>query len=529
MTTQVLSGGTIVDGTGADRFRADVTVSEGIITEIAPPGTSESLGPRIDVTGLVVAPGFIDMHAHSDLAVVNDPEHTAKVWQGVTCEVLGQDGLSYAPVTDQTLPQIVSQIAGWNGEPDVAPEWRTVAQYLATVDRGAPVNVAYLVPHGNVRMEVLGTEQRAPTVDELQRMIAIVTQGLADGAAGLSTGLTYTPGMYADDDEIVALCGPVRDAGGYYCPHHRNYGRSVVQGYQDCLSIAKCADVALHLAHCHVNYLQNAGRAIEVLDAIDAAVAQDGLDVSLDSYPYLAGATYLAALLPSWVHAGGADAVVSRLQDPETRRRILYEIEVSGSDGSHNMPVDWTTISVSGVADERSAWAVGATIAELASARDEEPGALFCNLLVADRLGVGCLVHVGNEDNVRAIMRHRAHTAGSDGILVGARPHPRGWGTFPRYLGTYVRELGILRLEECVAHLTSRPARRLRMVDRGVLRVGAVADIVVFDADTIDATGTYDDPRRQPQGIQHVMVNGEYTLRDGHRTDRLPGRAIRRA
>ncbi|HEY5049367.1 MAG TPA: amidohydrolase family protein, partial [Acidothermaceae bacterium] len=327
----------------------------------------------------------------------------------------------------------------------------------------------------------------------------------------------------------VALCEPVRDAGGYYCPHHRNYGRSVVQGYQDCLSIAKCADVALHLAHCHVNYLQNAGRAIEVLDAIDAAVAQDGLDVSLDSYPYLAGATYLAALLPSWVHAGGADAVVSRLQDPETRRRILYEIEVSGSDGSHNMPVDWTTISVSGVADERSAWAVGATIAELASARDEEPGALFCNLLVADRLGVGCLVHVGNEDNVRAIMRHRAHTAGSDGILVGARPHPRGWGTFPRYLGTYVRELGILRLEECVAHLTSRPARRLRMVDRGVLRVGAVADIVVFDADTIDATGTYDDPRRQPQGIQHVMVNGEYTLRDGHRTDRLPGRAIRRA
>ena len=178
MTAQILTGGTIVDGTGAGRFRADVTVSDGIITELAPPGTAESLGPRIDVTGLVVAPGFIDMHAHSDLAVVNDPEHTAKVWQGVTCEVLGQDGLSYAPVTDQTLPQLVAQLAAWNGEPDAAPEWRTVAQYLACVDRGAPVNVAYLVPHGNVRMEVLGTEQRAPTPGELEQMIALVTQGL---------------------------------------------------------------------------------------------------------------------------------------------------------------------------------------------------------------------------------------------------------------------------------------------------------------------------------------------------------------
>jgi N-acyl-D-amino-acid deacylase len=529
MTTHVLNGGTIVDGTGATRFRADVTVSDGIVTEIARPGTAQSLGARVDVTGLVVAPGFIDMHAHSDLAVVNDPEHTAKVWQGVTCEVLGQDGLSYAPVTDQTLPQLVSQIAGWNGEPDEAPAWRTVAEYLARVDVGAPVNVAYLVPHGNVRMAVMGTEQRAPTPDELQRMIAMVAQGMADGAVGLSTGLTYTPGMYADDDEIVALLGPVRDAGGYYCPHHRNYGRSVVQGYLDCLTIAKRADVALHLAHCHVNYPENAGRASEVLNAIDAAVAHDGLDVSLDTYPYLAGATYLAALLPSWVHAGGTDAVVARLIDPEARRRILYEIEVSGSDGSHDMPVDWATISVSGVAEPRSAWAVGATIAALASARDEDPGALFCDLLVADRLGVGCLVHVGNEDNVRTVMRHRAHTAGSDGILVGQRPHPRGWGTFPRYLGTYVRELGILTLEECVAHLTSRPARRLRLTDRGVLRPGAVADIVIFDADTIAATATYDDPRRQPQGIQHVMVNGEYTLLDGRRTDRLPGHALRRA
>jgi N-acyl-D-amino-acid deacylase len=525
MTTYVLTGGTVVDGIGSPGFRAEVTVSGGVITEVGPATTS--LGERIPVDGLVVAPGFIDMHAHSDLAVVNDPEHTAKVWQGVTLEVLGQDGLGYAPVTDATLPQIVAQITAWNGKPAVDPSWRSIADYLDLVDLGAPVNVAYLVPHGNVRLEVVGTEQRAPTASELQRMTRLVAGGLADGAVGLSAGLTYTPGMYADDDEIVALLSPVRATGGYYCPHHRNYGSTVVQGYVDCLEIARRAEVSLHLAHCHVNFPQNAGRAGEVLAAIDEATERHGLDVSLDSYPYLAGATYLGSLLPSWAHAGGVDATIARLHDPPTRARILHDIEVVGSDGSHNMPVDWSTITVSGVTDPALSWAVGADLEVLATQRGEPAGQVFCELLIGDRLGSGCLVGVGNEGNVREIMRHPAHTGGSDGILVGARPHPRGWGTFPRYLGTYVRELGILSLEECVAHLTSRPARRLRLPDRGVVRAGYAADLVVFDPQTVAATATYDDPKQQPIGIPHVLVNGEFTLRDGVRTDRRPGRSLR--
>jgi N-acyl-D-amino-acid deacylase len=525
VTAYVLAGGTVVDGTGSARFDADVTVVDGVITEVARGATT--IGRRIDVSGLFVAPGFIDMHAHSDLAVVNDPDHTAKVWQGVTLEVLGQDGLGYAPVTDETLPHIVAQITGWNGRPDVEPRWRSVGDYLDVVDRGAPVNVAYLVPHGNVRLAILGTAQRAPTASELRRMTGIVAQGLADGAAGLSVGLTYTPGMYADDDELVSLLEPVRAAGGYYCPHHRNYGSAVVQGYRDCLEIAHRAGVSLHLAHCHVNFPQNAGRAGEVLAAIDDATERYGLDVTLDTYPYLAGATYLGSLLPSWAHEGGVDAAVARLQDPQTRARILHEIEVTGSDGSHNMPVDWTTITVSGVTDPALSWAVGSTLAELAALRSEPAGQVCCELLVRDRLGSGCLVGVGNEDNVREIMRHRAHTGGSDGILVGDRPHPRGWGTFPRYLGHYSRELGLFSLEECVAHLTSRPARRLRLGDRGVVRAGAAADLVVFDPATVAATSTYDDPKRQPTGIQHVLVNGEFTLRAGVRTDLLPGRSLR--
>lgn len=523
----VLVGGSVVDGTGAPAFDADVVVADGRIIEVAPPGTTDATGPRIDVTGLMIAPGFIDMHAHSDLAVLADPAHEAKVWQGVTLEVLGQDGLSYAPVTDVTLAQLLGQLAGWNGTPELDYDWRSVGEYLDRIDRGTAVNAAYLVPHGNVRLAVLGTEQRPPSEAELERMVELVAQGMTEGAVGLSAGLTYTPGMYAEDSEIAALCAPVREAGGYYCPHHRNYGARVVEAYVECLEIARTTGVALHLAHCHVNFPQNAGRAHEVLEAIDAATERHGVDVSLDTYPYLAGATYLSALLPSWVHAGGTEAALGRLTDPEQRSRILHEIEVVGADGHHGMPMDWETVVVASVTDPACDWAVGSSIARLGAERGTNPGQVFCDLLIADRLGSGCLVHVGNEDNVRTIMQHRAHTGGSDGILVGARPHPRGWGTFPRYLGTYVRELGVLGLEECISHLTSRAARRLGLRDRGVVQAGAVADLAVFDPRTIAARSTYEDPRRQPEGMQHVLVNGVFTLRDGRRTDHVPGRSIR--
>ncbi|PRY00812.1 N-acyl-D-amino-acid deacylase family protein [Allonocardiopsis opalescens] len=524
----LLRGGTVVDGTGGPPRRADVLIRDGRIASMERHRPGFPLPQHtIDVGGLVVAPGFIDMHSHSDLAVLADPEHIAKVAQGVTTEVLGQDGLSYAPVTDATLGQLREQLRGWNGDPELDYDWRSVGEYLDRIDRGAAVNAAYLVPHGTVRLAVMGTDERAATAEELARMRALVEEGLAQGAAGLSTGLTYTPGMYADDEEIVELCAAVRAHGGYYCPHHRNYGAEVVRGYLDCLEIARRAQVPLHLAHCHVNFPPNAGRAHEVLDAIDRASAEHGLDVTLDTYPYLAGATYLAALLPSRVQAGGTAATLARLRDPARRAEIAHEIEVSGSDGHHGMPMDWSTIVISGTGEEQ-AWAVGRSIAELAAERGAAPAELFFDLLLADELATGCLVQVGNEDNVRAIMTHRAHTGGSDGILVGARPHPRGWGTFPRYLGHYVRELGLLSLEEAVAHFTSRPARRLGLADRGVLRRGAVADLVVFDPDRVADTATYENPKRRPAGIEHVFVNGVKTLAYGRRTGLLPGRALRR-
>jgi N-acyl-D-amino-acid deacylase len=303
---------------------------------------------------------------------------------------------------------------------------------------------------------------------------------------------------------------------------------NVVEGYRACLKIASRADVPLHLAHCHVNFPQNKGRAAEVLAAIDEAMAA-GLDVTLDSYPYLAGATYLAALLPSWVHEGGKDAMGHRLADPAQRKRILRQIEVEGSDGHHGVPMDWTTIVIASTQRADNAWAVGKTVSELAGERHASPGDAFLDLLIADDFGAGCLVQVGNEENVQAVMRHRSHTVGTDGILVGDRPHPRGWGTFPRFLGHYVRELAVMSLEEAVLHATSRPARRLGLADRGAVKVGNWADLVVFDADAVGSRATYDNPKVLPDGIHHVFVNGEAVIRRGTRTSAKPGRAVRRS
>ena len=260
---------------------------------------------------------------------------------------------------------------------------------------------------------------------------------------------------------------------------------------------------------------------------VDEATA-DGLEVTLDSYPYLAGATYLHALLPAWVQEGGTKAALARLRDTDLRERIRAEIEDTGHPAYHDVPTDWDTVVVSGVRDPGNQRLVGRTIADVAREEERRPIDVYCDALVADELGASCAHHIGNEENVRAIMAHPAHTGGSDGILVGERPHPRGWGTFPRYLGTYVRDLGVLRLEEAIRKFTLVPSRVLGFRDRGLVQPGMVADLVVFDPDTVGDVATYDDPCRPPEGIPHVLVNGVEVIRDGQHTGARPGRALRR-
>ncbi|MFE3166844.1 amidohydrolase family protein [Streptomyces sp. NPDC059224] len=534
MEDLVIRDADVVDGSGAPSYRADVVVDDGRITavvkEAAAAGCQRPRATReLDAEGLVLSPGFIDMHAHSDLALLRDPDHSAKAAQGVTLEVLGQDGLSYAPVDDRTLAEVRRAVAGWNGHgDDIDFDWRSVGEYLDRLDRGVAVNAAYLIPQGTVRALAVGWEDREATPAELDRMRRLVAEGMEQGAVGMSSGLTYTPGMYAADAELTELCRVVASYGGYYCPHHRSYGAGALEAYEEMVALSGEAGCPLHLAHATMNFGVNKGRAPELLSLLDRALA-DGADITLDTYPYTPGCTTLAAMLPSWANEGGPDAVLARLADDETSERIRHHMESLGSDGCHGVPIEWETIEISGVSDPALADFVGRTVEESARLRGEAPWTTARGLLLADRLAPSILQHVGHEENVRAIMRHRIHTGGSDGILQGSKPHPRAYGTFPHYLGHYVRELGVLSLEECVAHLTARPAARLRLPDRGLVREGYRADLVLFDPETVAAGSTFEHPRRLPTGIPHVLIDGRFVMEDGRRTDELAGRSVRRA
>lgn len=516
MLDVLIRGGRIVDGAGNPWYAGDVGIAGDRIVAV---GAIDARARRvIEADGRIVCPGFTDMHTHSDVQLLAHPEHAMKVHQGVTLDVVGQDGLGLAPVDAPTLATLRTLLVGWNGdEPGIGWDWSGVADYLARFDGRVAINAVVLVGHGTLRLRVMGADDRAPTAAELDAMRALLVEGIAEGAAGLSAGLTYAPGMYATDDEIVELCAAMRGTGAFYCPHHRNYGAHAIEAYRDSIEIARRAGVPMHLAHCHLGFPQNRGRAGELL-AMLAAARTDGVDITLDTYPYLAGNTYAHAFLPGWALEGGSAATIARLRDPDLRERLRHELEEVGTDGHHGVPVDWAAIVVD-----------GRSIAERAAAEGARPIDVYCALCADTGLAASALHHVGNEENVRAIMQDAGHTGGSDGILVGPRPHPRGWGTFPRYLAVYVRELGILTLEQAIRRFTSLPAQRLRLPDRGLLRPGMAADLVVLDPDAVRDTATYEEPKRLPEGIPYVLVNGVPVVDDGAHTGATPGRGLRSA
>lgn len=521
----IIRNAKIYDGSGAPWFWGDLGVNDDKIAAVGTL-TEERAQVDIDAEGRVLSPGFIDMHTHSDLQPLGNPLHTCKTQQGVTTDVIGHDGLGLAPVTPDTAAMLAAQLAGWNGRPDVDWDWSTVTTYLDRFDRQVAVNVAMLVPHGTVRMAVMGMDNRAPSPAELAQMQRLVVQCMQEGAIGLSTGLTYAPCSFATDDELVELCKVLRPFGGFYCPHHRNYGMTALEAYIDSIEIARRAGVPIHLTHCHFGFPVNHGRADELLAVFDQAIA-DGIEVTLDTYPYIAGSTYLHSVLPAWMNDGGSQAIMARLQDPEILPGLRHELEVAGSDGFHGVPLGWEMIQIAGISDGSRPELIGLRMDEAAARTSQSTFDFFVDLLVQTDLGVTILAFIGNEENVQRILQHPAHVVGSDGIIVGARPHPRGWGSHVRFLAHYVRVLGLLTWEEGIRHMTSAPARRIGALDRGMIRPGLKADLVLFDPDKLADTATYEEPTRKPEGIHHVWVNGTSVVLDGNPTGETPGRALR--
>ena len=458
-----IRGATVIDGSESAPVRADVSVIEGKIAEIGKIIKGNEVGEIVDASGLTLSPGFIDMHSHSDLRVISDPENIAKVSQGVTTEIVGQDGLSYVPCDEVTLAELRKQLFGWNGDPsEIDWSMRDVAGYLKQIDNGSSVNVGYLLPHGSIRMLACGFSQEPATADQMRHQLDLVETGMKQGALGMSAGLTYVPAMYASDDEITELNKVVAKYDGFYSPHHRNYGANFLDAVADCISIASKSGCKLHLTHCHMSHPKFHDKTDQLFELIDKA-SSNKVRITLDSYPYLAGSTYLHALLPSWSAAQGMDGIIKMINDPSSRARIIENLNVTGSDGNHGGTVNWPSIVIASVEKNSNFKFIGRKLIECAEEVGKTPVDFYLDL-IADEIGrVLCILHSGYEPNVRKIMQRDNHMVGTDGILAGKKPHPRAYGTFTRYLGVYAREEKVISLSGAVARMTGRPAKLLRL------------------------------------------------------------------
>lgn len=507
----LLRNARVVDGSGAPSFAGDVAVADGRIAAVSrlDGATAER---EVDVAGQVVCPGFVDVHAHSDIPLLVQPRNEPKVRQGITTELMGADGLSYAPLSPARLAEVRRYLAALYGNPaDLDWTWSSVADFLARFDRQVADNVFYVVPHQALRLETGGWRSGPATPDELRQMRNLLRQGLAEGARGLGTGLDYFPHGTSSTDELVGLCEVVAEAGGVYVTHVRYHQLGVVDAVRETIEIAQRTGVKVLISH-----LRNRAP----LPLIDEALAR-GLDIAFDTYPYNAGSSVLLSFLPAWAHEGGPDALIERLREPAVRQRLREELHP-------RLAGDLGTIRLCYLEAESLRAYEGRSLADVLAERGTDVVETICDLLLETDLAAGWISHGGGtEEDLLACMRHPAHMASTDGILVGGVPHPRAWGTYPRYLGRYVREQGILGLEDCVRRMTSMPASRFDLRDRGLVREGWAADLVVFDPATVEDRATYERPKQHPVGISHVVVNGTLVVDDGRHTGALPGQVLR--
>jgi N-acyl-D-amino-acid deacylase len=512
----LIVNGRVVDGGGGPWIRADVGLRGDRIAAIGRLADA-SATTRIDAAGKVLAPGFIDPHPHGDLMLLADPAHEPAIRQGVTTYILGQDGCGFAPASAATQQYMRRYTAGFSGNPDLPQRWSTVAEYLGHFDRRVALNVACLVPNGCLRLDTIGLDPRRAIGDDLVAMRRRVREGLDSGAVGLSSGLVYIPSRYADTAELTELCREIAPRGGVYVTHMRGYTPETVgPALEEVFAIGRGADCPVHVSHFNVQ----AAVALPLLDRARAA----GVDVTFDLYPYLVGSTTVGAtLLPPVVQLGGIDATLDRLKDPAERRKVRDWLA-----GTRKSLVE--TVSFTHVPDADYKRYEGMTVAKAAAEAGRDPVDFVCDLLIACKMEAGCLApHSWREErDIDILMRHPAMMACSDGIFVGGAPHPRGWAAFARYLGHYVRQ-ETWTLEEAVAKMSGRAARRFGLKDRGMLREGLAADVIVFDRAAVRDRATFGNSRQLAEGMEHVIVNGELVLHERKRTNARPGRALRRA
>ncbi|MCE5197567.1 MAG: D-aminoacylase [Armatimonadota bacterium] len=525
----LIRNATVLDGSGGPAYGADVAVDNGRIAAI---GRVDGDAVRvIDAGGRVIAPGFIDIHSHTDTALFIDPRAESKVTQGITTEVCGNCGFSPAPCLDEAGR---AEQESWRRKHDIEDDWQTLDEMLSALEcRRIGINFATLVGHSNLRAAVVGLANREASPRELDEMKTLTRQAMEQGAFGISSGLIYPPSCYANTAELVELARAVADYGGIYASHVRNEHDDLVDAVEEAISIGRLSGAGVQISHHKACGASNWGR-VKMTLAMVRECRDIGMDISVDQYPYIASATSLSVLLPTWAHDGGDDALLHRIR--VNREGLLgYLKEISRDGGWLANDGGWANVLISSVGRRTSRDCEGKSLEDIARERHAEPEEVVLDLLSEERLAVSMVQFTQCEDDVRAVMRSDAAMFGTDassrstlGELSGGKPHPRAFGAYPRVLGRYVREQNVIPLEAAIRKMTSMPARKLGLTDRGLLKVGNWADMVVFDQDKVIDAATYENPHQIARGIDFVFVNGRPVVDDGELTDQLPGVVLRR-
>ncbi len=526
----VIRGATIMDGSGEDGYVGDVAIRGDRIVSVG----SEVIGEGkvdIDATGMVVAPGFINMLSWAGESLFEDGRAMSDVLQGVTLEVLGE-GRSMGPLNDAMKKEMLEE----QGDIKFDVEWTTLGEYLSHLEeRGVSVNIASFVGATTVRIHEIGYDDREPTPEELERMKALVDQAMQEGAVGVSTSLIYAPAFYAKTDEIIALAQVAAKHGGIYTSHMRNEADSLLEAFDEFLHIAKSANIAAEVYHIKASGRANWNKLESLLNRIEQARAQ-GLKITADMYTYRASSTGLDAVMPPWVQEGGRDAWENRLKDPAIRAKVKKEMNTPTTewDNGYLSAGSPENILLVGFRNDDLKKYTGKTLAEVAALRGTPPEDTAMDLVIEDHSDVGAIFFTMSEDNIRTKIQQPyisicsdAGSYATEGVFLKRNPHPRAYGSFARFIGKYARDEGLVRVEDAVRRMTSLPAENLSLKSRGRLTKDYYADVVVFDPNTFGDQATFSKPHQYAIGMKHVFVNGGHVIKDGKHTGDTPGQFVR--
>ena len=539
MYDAIIRNGLIVDGTGKAAFSGDLAIKDGKIAAVG--GVIGEAKEELDAAGLVVSPGFIDFHSHADMSILYDRFCSSRIYTGVTTDVIGNCGIGVAPISDDPekaellRAYLSTRIVGTIPAP-LEFHWKSFGEYLDYIDAHAPaINIAPLLSQGAIRIQEMGFSKEDATPEQIIHMQQEVDKAMQEGALGLSSGLMYLPGAYTGTKELTELCKPMVPYGGMYVTHIRDYMDDLFPSVEEAIEIAENAGVPLHLSHFQIMTSKNSGKVQEILDVIEDA-RKRGVEVSLDTMPYDAGMTSLSALLPPWSMEGGVQEFLKRIEKEDVREKIIKDT-LEGTPtwrSSYLAANDWEKVTIATVQTEKNRWAEGKTIAQAAREMGMDIFPAIFKLLEEEDARIQICIVMKDYADVEKFVVTKDMMIGSDsmtlsteGLLSKGKPHPRAFGTFGKYFHEFVQEKRMLHLEEAVHKVTQVPARRLGFLDRGVLQVGAHADVTVFDAQNFRDLATYTDPKQYSVGVQHVLVNGQIALRDGKQTDVCAGKVWR--